>query len=741
MANQQTHWVMDYETICNCFVAVFTHYKEDTRRVFVVHENRNDFPQYVQFLKDCVSNKEWHISYNGLAFDAQITQWVLQNQQKLLPLSSPNLVKEIYQFAQDVISRTDRGEFSLYAPYQLQIKQIDLFKMNHWDNRAKMSSLKWIQYSMDWENIEEMPHPHNQPVLSQDTLEKVITYCINDVESTKEILNFSKDQIKLRQTLTKEYGIDLYSASEPRISKELFLHFLSEKLGWNKIEIKQLRTTRSYIILAECILPYVKFKTPEFNNVLDFFRTKVITSTKDGFKHSVTYRGVQTDYGLGGIHGAISSGIYEAKPGWTIMTSDVISFYPNLAIRNGFAPEHLPKKEFGELYEWFFDERKKIPKSDPKNYVFKIILNSTYGLTGDENSFLYDPKMTMQITVNGQLLLSMLYEMIYEEIPEAIPLMQNTDGLETMIPTAYVQKYMDICARWEQLTNLSLEHDQYTKMVIRDVNNYIAVTAEKKAKDDPKEGLTAEQVWNKMKKSSPSYKFRTDGTDFFYTAVKCKGAFEWEDLHKKKVAVFHKNKSFLIIPKAIHAYFVYGTKPEEFLAQNTNILDYCAGVKSKGGWYFETRQLVDDVPEKYKNMSIEEKRQYLLANGWEQSWSDDNWVRHDAVSKEANTGLDTERAFNITVKKLSVVQKTKLQKIIRYFVSNQGNKIIKCHSDGREIQVESGPWLQTVINRIDKNKPFQDYDLNLKYYLEEIYKQIDQMEKIKPKSFTQLSLF
>ncbi len=318
---------------------------------------------------------------------------------------------------------------------------------------------------------------------------------------------------------------------------------------------------------------------------------------------------------------------------------------------------------------------------------------------------------------------------------------KNTDGLETMIPTAYVQKYMDICARWEQLTNLSLEHDQYTKMVIRDVNNYIAVTAEKKAKDDPKEGLTAEQVWNKMKKSSPSYKFRTDGTDFFYTAVKCKGAFEWEDLHKKKVAVFHKNKSFLIIPKAIHAYFVYGTKPEEFLAQNTNILDYCAGVKSKGGWYFETRQLVDDVPEKYKNMSIEEKRQYLLANGWEQSWSDDNWVRHDAVSKEANTGLDTERAFNITVKKLSVVQKTKLQKIIRYFVSNQGNKIIKCHSDGREIQVESGPWLQTVINRIDKNKPFQDYDLNLKYYLEEIYKQIDQMEKIKPKSFTQLSLF
>ena len=28
-----------------------------------------------------------------------------------------------------------------------------LFKLHHWDNPAKRSSLKWIQYSMDWQNI------------------------------------------------------------------------------------------------------------------------------------------------------------------------------------------------------------------------------------------------------------------------------------------------------------------------------------------------------------------------------------------------------------------------------------------------------------------------------------------------------------------------------------------------------------------------------------------------------------
>ena len=68
------------------------------------------------------------------------------------------------------------------------------------------------------------------------------------------------------------------------------------------------------------------------------------------------------------------------------------------------------------------------------NYVYKIILNSTYGLSNDKNSFLYDPQFTMFITVNGQLTLMMLYEMIMTRIPEATALMQNTDGVETIIP-------------------------------------------------------------------------------------------------------------------------------------------------------------------------------------------------------------------------------------------------------------------------------------------------------------------
>lgn len=644
------HWVMDYETIVNCFIGVFQHYKDDADvKVFTVFQEGdqeiNQLPELIGFLDQCAKEKQWHISFNGLAFDAQITEHLLVHRARYLKMTTAEAVKSIYAYAQSVIDKSNSGQFLEYAPFKMKVRQLDVFKLNHWDNRAKMSGLKWIQYSMDWENMQDMPHPHYEPVVNTTQLKEVTDYCINDVRSTKRTYEDSMEQIRLRQALSMEYNIDLYNASEPKISRELFLHFLNQKTGMDKSMLKEMRTRRPYIILAECILPYVEFRTPTFKGVLDDFRKKVITSTKDGFKFSVEYKGVKTDYGLGGIHGCREAGVYEAKPGWTIMTSDVKSFYPNLAIRNRFAPEHLPKEAFCELYEWFYDERVKIPKSDPKNYVYKIILNATYGLSGDENSFLYDPKFTMQITVNGQLSLSMLYEMICEEIPGAVPLMQNTDGLETMIPNAEYDRYMAICDRWCRLTKLELEHEEYQKMVIRDVNNYMAVY---------KNGKT-----------------------------KCKGFFEWEDLEKRKVAMYHKNKSFLVIPKAIYEYFVNGVDPRDYLQTNRNILDYCAGVKAKGDW----------------KLSL------------------------------------------IGVNDQGKVENQSLQKVNRYFVSNRGGKMVKNNPDGREIQIEAGQWLQTVMNKYDRSIPFEDYDVNIQYYLDAIEKEIEQIENKVMGEYTQLTLF
>ena len=67
--------------------------------------------------------------------------------------------------------------------------------------------------------------------------------------------------------------------------------------------------------------------------------------------------------------------------------------------------------------------------------------------------------------------------------------------------------------------------------------------------------------------------------------------------------------------------------------------------------------------------------------------------------------------------------------------------MVKCHQDGREIQVESGEWLQTTVNKLDASKAYNTYDINLKYYLEEIYKEIEGIEAVTFNKSVQLSLF
>lgn len=659
-------YVMDYETMSNLFVGVFEDINTETQHVFIVHRLRNDLSKLLKFLDGNIKNNERHISFNGLAFDAQITEYILKHRDYLLSIPGEAVAREIYAEAQRVIELSNAGEFASYSEWQMKIKQIDVFKLNHWDNAAKRSSLKWIQYSMDWSNIQDMPYTHTLDVESFDIINEIVDYCINDVKSTKAILFLSKNQVNLRNKLSLEYKISLYSASEPKISKDLFLLFLSKKLKVPKYELKKYKTVRKSIDISKILLDYISFVRPEFQRLHEKFKSLIIDpkNTKGAFEYHIRYRNVQTDFGFGGVHGSNKSGEYVAKDGMIIMTSDVTSFYPNLAIRNKWSPAHIPKDIFCEQYEWFFDERTKIPKKDPKNYVYKIILNSTYGLSNEENSFLYDPEFTMRITMNGQLTLMMLYEMICEAIPEAIPIMQNTDGLETMIPEHAYDKYMEVCKRWEEITKLSLEHDQYDRIFLGDVNNYIALFTEKEC---------SQEELSKILIANPHFPHREDNGKFYYQPVKCKGRFEFVDLP------LHKNKSFLIIRKAIYNNLVFNTPVEETINNCKDIFDFCAGVKIKGDWEFV---------------------QTCIING--------------EVTKE------------------------KLQNTLRYYVSNKGCKVIKYnYTDGREIQLESGPWLQTIFVKYEK-KPFEQYDLNLKYY---ILKAKQEIEKLKQTNFKQLTFF
>jgi hypothetical protein len=68
--------------------------------------------------------------------------------------------------------------------------------------------------------------------------------------------------------------------------------------------------------------------------------------------------------------------------------------------------------------------------------------------------------------------------------------------------------------------------------------------------------------------------------------------------------------------------------------------------KPKAGWNDEQINLFFSDSTVFKG-SYKEKEKFLLDNGWEKSWSEDNWVRSNSKNKESNTGIPTDMAYKL----------------------------------------------------------------------------------------------
>ena len=546
------YWVWDLETLSNIFTATFIDRDSDEVKTFVYNERVNQMKELILFLD---SEVEGLIGYNSIFFDAQVIDYIYKN--------IDCTYKDICRFASDLIN-SDKP--FIIPEWKLKHKHLDLFKALSLSTSAKRTSLKWCEFMLDLDNIEDMPSQGDGDTWE----EQVLAYNLNDVIATKKLYQKYYYEIDLRKKLTAREGINLLNCTEPDLAKKLFSKYLSQEMDITERELRELKTEREVVHVKDIIFPYVEFKTEKFNNVLKEFK-KLSLYENDKFEFIIN-RNIDITYALGGLHASVNNLIVESNEDYIIKSLDFVSWYPNLAIKNGICAQHLPEEIFLKLYEGFFIERKSIPKSDPRNYILKILLNAAYGLSNDKYSFLRDRKVTLAICINGQLLLSMLFEDLLESIPDSKLIMVNTDGCELYIPREYEGLYNEICQKYQDLFKIELEFVDYQKMIISDVNNYIAVDVKGKSKT--------------------------------------KGKYEYKNIP------LHKNKSHSIIPLSIHEYFVNNIPVEQTIRNHTNIFDFCAGVRAKksdkkGYSHFELHSLKDSQIHKQK---LSKTVRYFISN-------------------------------------------------------------------------------------------------------------------------------
>lgn len=571
----KNYYIYDIETLKSCFT--YTGLNIDTAEIktYVLHKDKFELHDLIQHLETV----KYGIGFNNIFFDYPVLHFIIENYKYFNTISKEDVIHAIYRESQRIINLSD-DDFSSRISYKnFKMPQLDLYKIWHYNNKGRRNSLKSLQISMNLPNVMEMPLEHTKDDITLEEVSDILKYNLNDVIATFEFYKLSKDKIKLRTDISKAYKIPALNYSDSKIGETIIFKEIIKKTGIDSNILKSKRTYRNKIVVKDILFNNIKFETPELKQIHSFFKDVIIyPGAKNNISKSILFKNVLIDYGIGGIHGITRAGIYESDNDYIIMSADVASLYPNIGIKYKLYPEHLGSI-FCDIYSNILDKRIKAKnlKNNILSDALKLALNATYGKSNEVNSFLYDPQYTMSITINGQLLMSMLVEKL-SCIPDSQIYMINTDGLEIKIPRIYKEMYFNICKEWEKITKFTLEYNEYNKISIADVNNYSCIDTNSK--------------------------------------IKNKGRFEIDKLVGSEPA-YHKDNSFKIIPIALENYIYRNIPIEDTIRNHTNIYDFCGRQKFTKDSHGEIHSIVyrNGIPEHVKNITQKNTRYYISTKG------------------------------------------------------------------------------------------------------------------------------
>lgn len=522
-------YIFDCETYPNVFTLTVEHAQAPIRWVFEISDWRDDSREIMAFLAWLQSRKARMVGFNNLGFDLPILHTLVR--------MGKSSAKILYDKAQAIIGSLDTDRWMhLIRPSDHIVDQVDLYKIHHFDNKARSTGLKALEFNMRADSIQDLPFPPGS-TLTREQVEVLKRYNAHDVTMTKAFYSHTLPAIRFREELTAKYSRDFTNHNDTKIGKDYFVMCL-EEAGVSCYEFgpegrKPRQTLRPTIALKDAILPSITFQQPEFTRVLNWLKEQTITETKGVFKDlTAVIDGFKFVFGLGGIHGSVENEVVESDVANVIVDLDVSSYYPNLAIVNEFFPAHLGVV-FCKIYRRLYEQRKGYPKGSAENAMLKLALNGTFGDSNSTFSVFYDPLFTMRITLNGQLLLCLLAEQLMN-IRGLRILQCNTDGLSVRLPRRNRSDLEVMKQWWQDLTGLELEEVEYKTMFIRDVNNYIAV--------------------------------KRDGS------IKRKGAYEYE-------MEWHQNAGALVVPKVAEQVLVHGAPIRQTVEQWPDIMDFMLRTK------------------------------------------------------------------------------------------------------------------------------------------------------------------
>ena len=467
-------YVYDVEIFPNCFHCCCKDTETSRLYKFEISERRNQLEDLVGFfLSEGKQSMRMFCGYNNHHYDDVIINYIIDYSHTLASLPYWKICQSLFNLSTTIVEDEDGSREKLkrwkYAHY---FESMDLLTMQF--SQKLRVGLKTMQVTMHYKNVYEYEGDFDQP-LPVDKIDEMIAYNINDVESTTELLSRLKEQIDLRLFIEKEHGIDCLSMDSVKMAETFLLEEYSKRSGIPKNVIKEMRSPMDYIPLKDVILPFIKYKNPKLQDVLEDMKKQIVYSKeRKGYEKKFVLSNVVYSVGVGGIHSIHTPKIFHPKDDEHIGHADVTSMYPSLLIKYQLGPRHLGKL-FCDIFEGIYYERIEAKRTGQKikNLFLKIVLNSPTGKMQQEVSWMYDPFNVFKIRINGQLILLMLVDRLLELGCEIIQV--NTDGVVYRAKNSLKEGIERAISEVEQITQLGFEVDEYEAFYQYAINDYFGV--------------------------------------------------------------------------------------------------------------------------------------------------------------------------------------------------------------------------------------------------------------------------
>ena len=283
-------WVFDLETYPSVFTFAISSSDGKHVRVFEVSDRMNQTQEILNCLRYLAKNKQRMIGFNNLGFDYPVLHAIMEQakEAKCQGIQYYIDANDIYNIAMAQIQTARDGFAKIVKSEDEIIPQIDLFKINHFDNKARMTSLKMLEFNMLSDNIEDLPFPVGK-YLTHSEIDVLKHYNLHDVLETKKFYHHNIPAIRLREDLSKKYSYNFMNHNDTKIGKDYFILELEkhQKGICYKVDShgrrKMNQTKHKSIALKDCLFDYYNFKRPEFIALKEWFSKQTIKETKGVF--------------------------------------------------------------------------------------------------------------------------------------------------------------------------------------------------------------------------------------------------------------------------------------------------------------------------------------------------------------------------------------------------------------------------------------------------------------------------